>query len=188
MKNLLWFLTAITLFAIPMAASAQFPKRPAAAAPAQTAPAEAVAPAPPPVVNVAPPTVNVTPQVSLPPATMLDEIKSWLLVMFGGLIAFFQAKGQIKPAAVPLVAPGAATEPTTATGLLKTIQDPGLRAQADQAILTVIRSGIPGMGVTAAAGLIPGVGGLIGQGEPLLRKLVDDAVSARLAANRAASQ
>lgn len=187
MKQMLWFLTAIVLFSIPFAAEAQFPKpRPAAApqATAQAAPAPAVATAP---VAAPAPVVNVSPQLVAPVPNAMDEIKSWLNTALAGLIAFFLGKIGFKPAPTQVVPVGAAAEPTTASGLLKTIADPGLRAQADQAILTVIRSGIPGMGVQAGLGMIPGVGALAAQGEPLLRSMIDRIVSDRLAQNKAAS-
>lgn len=181
MRNLLWFCTAIALFTIPFAAEAQFPKEPKsrpAEAPQATAQA---APTPP---------VQAAPQVAASPvvvaASTVDEIKSWINTALAGLIALFLGKIGFKPAPTQVVQAGLVTEPTTATGLLKTIQDPSLRAQADQAILTVIRSGIPGMALQSGASLVPGVGPMIGQAEPILRSLVDRIVSERLSQNKAA--
>lgn len=175
MKNLLWFLTAFALFAIPMAASAQFPKPRPAAAPAQAAPAEAAAPAPPPAGTVAPPVVNA--QVSLPPATGMDELKSWLNTLFGGLIAALLAKIGFRPSAP--VAAGAPAMPAGVATVLTKLNDPSTLAGLEAIGLKVVQTGIPGQLLQSGASLIPGVGPFAAQLEPMLRKIVIDALSAK---------
>lgn len=186
MTNRLWLLTACFLVCLPFAAEAQFPKpRPVAAPQATTAPAPALAPetvqATSPTVNVAPPNVSVSPQLVLPPASTLDEIKSWLNTTFLGLLSaiggWIGLRG-IKTAAP--TAPGAIPGVDVLLKLKDKMPDPATRAGIDSVILQVVQSGIPGLAIQSGASLVPGVGPFAAQLEPLLRKVVTDVLEKRV--------
>lgn len=170
MKQSTWIISAVLLLGLVGAADAQFPtKKAAGSAPAPTAPAvEAVAPAPPPVVNVAPPVVNVAPQVSLPAPSTLDEVKSWLTVVFGGLIAAFLAKIGFKPA-VATSTP--ASVPAGVTTILTKLKDPDTLAGLEALGLKIVQSGVPGTLIQGGAGLVGG-GAIASVLEPMVRQAV----------------
>jgi hypothetical protein len=187
MKNLLWFCTALALLTIPFAAEAQFPKPRPASAPQNTqaeiqAPAPTVIQAAPPVVNVAAPNVAVSPQLVAPVPSGLEEIKSWLNTIFGGLIAALLAKIGFKPAAPPVVVAGAVSDPVNVLMALKDkVTDPAMRARIDETLLTVVGTGIPGKFVQAGLGAVPVAGPLLSGVEPLLRDAFTNFLKDRLA-------
>lgn len=177
MRNFLWFFTAIALVAIPMAAEAQFPK------PRPTAPAvQETAPAPAPAVAVPVPTVNVSPQVSLPPASTMDEIKSWLNTMFAGLIAGLLAKIGFSPAATRVVPVDASASSggDPLGGVISKIKDPATRAVLDSLILRGAESPLIRGAVTTGLGAVPVAGGLLAQLEPGINALVKKALADNL--------
>lgn len=181
MKQSTWIMSAVLLLGLVGAADAQFPTRkasPPAATQAAPAAESAQAPAPPvalppPVVNVAPPTVNVTPQVSLPPPTTMDELKSWLLVTFSGLIATFFGKMAFFPS-VATSSPtggGSPTVPAGVAAVLSKLRDPDTLAGLEAVGLRVVQSGIPGSLIQAGAGAVGG-GAIAAIVEPIVRQKV----------------
>lgn len=178
MKQSTWIMSAVLLLGLVGAADAQFPtKKAAAPAPTQTAPTASVAPAPPPAVTVPPPVVNVAPQVSLPAPSTLDEIKSWLMVTFGGLISLFFGKMAFFPS-VATSSPtggGSPTIPAGVAAVLTKLRDPDTLAGLEAIGLKVVQSGVPGTLIQSGAGLVGG-GAIASIVEPIVRQKVIEAL------------
>lgn len=174
MRQSTWIMSAVLMLGLVGVADAQFPKEPKRPAATQVAPTAEIAPAPPPVVNVAPPTVNVTPQVSLPAPSMMDEIKSWLTTIFGGLIALFLAKIGFKPA-VATSTPALPGVPAGVSVVLSKLKDPDTLAGLEAIGLRVVQSGVPGTVIQGLAGAAGG-GAIAAVIEPLVRQRVIEAL------------
>ncbi len=199
MKNISWFLGAFLLVSFVGLADAQLNERntgfPTSKPRTQ---AEAQNPLPPqitvspPQVNVPAPVVNVAPaQVSFstPAASTLDEVKSWLLVTFSGLITALLAKIGFRPA-VSRVVPVAETSselPAEASVLLRLrdrVADPDFKAKVDAALLAAVGTGVPGRLVQGGLGAIPVAGPLVGGfAQPLIEEAFVAFLKNRLASN-----
>jgi hypothetical protein len=147
-------------------ADAQFPKPRHSSTPqvttttVQTSPAPQ-AQAPPPVVNVAPSEVAVFPQLTLPPAGTLEEIREWLKTAFLGLLTAIG--GLIAARGVKTAVPGVpADTPAVVTTIMAKLADPAfhqaLEARGLQVALAAVESGIPKSLVQGAVGLAPAGG------------------------------
>ena len=177
----MWFIRAFVIAGIVFAcysAEAQFPQvpksRPSSAPQVQ---AQVQAPQAPPTVNVSPPSVNVapptvnvaaptvtvSPQLVAPPATTMDEIKSWLNTTFLGLLAaigsWIGIRGVKNAGTVTSGGP-----PALVADVLAKLTDPAvqksLEARGLQVALTAVESGIPKSLIQGAVGLAP-MGGTV---------------------------
>ena len=214
MKTLSWCLNAcyiagFCLFCYSVSsANAQFPPYPKqrpASAPQNTqtqvsAPPVSQVQAAPPTINVAPPTVNVapptvnvsspavnvSPQLVAPTPSTMDEIKSWLNTIFGGLIAALLAKIGFKPAAPPVVVAGnAGSEPASILLALRDkATDPDTRARIDQTLIAVLGTGIPSKLAQTGLSMVPGVGPVLSGVEPILHNAFMGFLKDRLEGNK----
>ncbi len=143
-----------------------------------TSPATGAAPAAPSIVVAAPEPGNLS--------NILTAINAALLAAIAGLLGFKKSTAAT-PAASTAASAAAPTDIVgIVTSLLHTkgaIQDPAARAAIDQALLGVIRSGMPGAAISAVGGLVPGAGPIISMAEPELRALVEQILAQRLANN-----
>jgi len=133
-----------------------------------------VVPTPPPVVTpvVTPAPVVVTTQ----PTTFQGEILQWIWAALGALITGLLGKIAFKPPALP----GAVSAPTAPAIAAAVVDQPGFRDNIERALLKAVESGIPGRIVQTGLGTIPVVGGLAGNLEPLIRKIVLDTLRKRV--------
>lgn len=107
--------------------------------------------------------------VQAQPAAQSD-LRDWLQTGLMGVIAAIFAKlGFAKPAPVPVPA---------ATGAPPTMTD--LSDAFERALLKVVQSGVPGTAIQGGLGLIPGVGPIAAQLEPMIRKITIDALNQKL--------
>lgn len=160
-------LVVAVLFCTVASASGQL-ARPAVIAPGKEAPVPAQTnpnPFPQPTAQPAPPLQSAQPVTVNPTVTVTPPdggIKDWIWMTIASIFtAIFGVK---------VVRDGSGK-----LDLGATLQDPNFRLHIDQLIQKAVQSGIPG----AAISTIPGVGAF----EPMLRRVVEQAIDARLAAN-----
>lgn len=110
--------------------------------------------------------------VQAQPAAQSD-LRDWLQTGLMGIIAAIFAKlGFAKPASVPATpVPATAGAPPTMTDLSDAFE---------RALLKVVQSGVPGTAIQGGLGLIPGVGPIAAQLEPMVRKITIDALNQKL--------
>ena len=149
--------------------------------------AQTPGPGPGPVTTVA----NGTPiVVTAPPPGSLSDILAGIQAAFAAIMAGILAKiGFGKPSAPAAPGGTVAATPTDVGTIVASIFSPGgtsiianpaVRQAVDAALLQVVQSGIPGAAITTGAGFIPGVAPVAAIVEPMLRKLVEQALTARM--------
>jgi hypothetical protein len=112
----------------------------------------------------------------------MDEVKSWLNTIFGGLIAALLAKIGFKPAAPPAVVAGAVAEPANILLALRDkATDPATRARIDETLLTVLGTGIPSKLVQTGLSAVPVAGPILSGVEPMLHEAFMNFLKDRLA-------
>lgn len=160
MKEFRWYLIAAMLVVSMTAAEAQFPRPRPSSAP-QPAPQAQQAPAEQREIVVPAPQVT----VQAPPQS------DFFNYIFAGLGTVFTALF------------GVNVFKSSGGGLPKLT--PEARAGIDAAAIRAIESGLPGQGITAAAGLVPGLAGIAGLVEPIARRAALEMLAQREAVNRA---
>jgi hypothetical protein len=173
MKTVLWSIGMfVLLIAIPLGAEAQFPTpkpRPVAAENV----AQAAPPASPPVVVSAPTQAAATSS----PWTQSDVLQ-WIWTALGTIITGLFGKQVVWPSQSK---PAEFQPPRSVTDLLNKIGDPATRKAIDEHLLTIVQSGIPGGLLQAGASAVPGVGPILVQLEPGVRRMVEDILAKRAA-------
>lgn len=187
MKLPLWIASALMLFALPFVAEiavAQFPPPPARSTSAPQATQQAA----PPAVAV-PPSVAVSPAAPAAAGWTQDDFLKWLAAAIGTIATAIFGKNSFWPKPAPAAPASPATpvmfQPATSVSeLLSRIQDPAKRKEADELMLQLVLSGLPGMFVQAGLSAIPNVGPTLAQLEPALRRIIEDVLAKRGAANQ----
>jgi hypothetical protein len=133
---------------------------------------------PPPVVTVNPS----APVVNLPsdPGNPWLPTLLWVWTALGSVFAASGVKQAFWPSAqttLTTVATDAQAVQGKLTDILKKIKDPATRDTIDSILLRAVQSGIPGTALQTGASLIPGVGPIASQVEPIVRQLVIDQLS-----------
>lgn len=104
------------------------------------------------------------------PASMWGDAIQGIWALLGTIITALLGKIAFKPPAIP-----------TATPVIDATH-PDFHAAIDQALLRLVQTGLPGQALQTGLGLVPGVGGLAGALEPMLRKVVTDVLERKLSA------
>lgn len=101
-----------------------------------------------------------------------NDIRDWFQTGIMGIIAAIFAKlGFAKPAPAPGPVPSGANPPPTMTDLSDAFE---------RALLRVVQTGVPGTAIQTGLGMIPGVGPIASQLEPMIRKITIDALNQKL--------
>jgi len=155
------------------------------------APVVNVSPAPAPIVTVQSPPpaqVNVSPTLAVPPATMLDEIKSWLLA--GSGVGIFGLLAKIAFMGVRQTTPGAPGTPgsmphlNVLMKLKEKFDDPASKNALDALAIRLVESNLLGAGIQTGLSFVPGVGPVLAAGaarlDPAAKAAVDDYLRQRI--------
>lgn len=112
--------------------------------------------------------ITTTQPVTVVTAPQSDGILSWVWAALGAIITGLLGKIAFKPPALPSSTPAIDAS------------HPDIRALIDQVLLRAIQTGLPGQAIQTGASLIPGIGGLAGALEPMLRKIVTEALEKKI--------
>jgi hypothetical protein len=147
-----------------------------------------VAAPPPAVVNVTPTPVTVSPTLTVPDPTFLDQIRAWLTPILLAIATTFLGKTalfgirQTAPGAPG--APGSMPHLDVLMKLKEKFDDPSTKNAIDGVALRVIESNLLGAGIQAGLGFVPGAGPFLAAGaarlDPMAKAAIDDYLNKRI--------